>query len=433
MPIKVQLQERQFMDKVRDQTSEKTEMLLHKAKTIIEDYQRSQVRQGGSFNIFSILGVGADEVKHCAFFYDLLNPKGSHSLDSLFLQLFLEAVLQIKNFEMQDIVVEREKDIGRARLDLYISNRKEFIIIEAKIYERVSWEQLSRYQEWAKKQQGKKFHLYCLTLQGDEAEDKENEKTQFQFLSFASDILAWIEKCMQLEQVQAIPQIREILKQYSVVLKKITDQNPEGLEMNLTQLLLQNDNLAIADKLSKAIAATKAALEMKFWQAVIEKINPTMQTLGFTYDSANYAFNHSFEEAIQKERAKKKGNIWFVYMLGYYRNDKNSELVISIGNSGYDERIYWSFGLFDMQKRENIAWNRNPDFTVLSSHLEQMGWIKEDEWCRYQYLSYDFNLHSEKICRLADNAQFTQICDAVSSELLALARQVAAERNNLLQ
>ncbi|MCY6354173.1 PD-(D/E)XK nuclease family protein [Clostridium sp. ZS2-4] len=46
------------------------------------------------------------EVKtHSTFIYELLNPQGSHNQEKVFLKLFVEKVLKIKDVDYKNIIV----------------------------------------------------------------------------------------------------------------------------------------------------------------------------------------------------------------------------------------------------------------------------------------------------------------------------------------
>ena len=64
---------------------------LKEISRVTEMYNRHRKLSGEEFNIFSVMSMEADEVfTHSALLAELLNPKGSHGLGSMPLQLFLK-------------------------------------------------------------------------------------------------------------------------------------------------------------------------------------------------------------------------------------------------------------------------------------------------------------------------------------------------------
>ena len=67
--------------------------LLEKVSTKIKYENKEKQKTAEDFNIFEILGVAHLEVStHSAFIANLLNPKGSHSQGTKFLEKFLEFI-----------------------------------------------------------------------------------------------------------------------------------------------------------------------------------------------------------------------------------------------------------------------------------------------------------------------------------------------------
>ena len=67
--------------------------LLTQVSSLSEKYDKILKETGEDFNIFKILKMESKEVKtHSAFLSELLNPKGSHGQNDIFLKLFIEVV-----------------------------------------------------------------------------------------------------------------------------------------------------------------------------------------------------------------------------------------------------------------------------------------------------------------------------------------------------
>ncbi|MCY6483004.1 PD-(D/E)XK nuclease family protein [Clostridium aestuarii] len=409
----------------------KVQALISQARTLIDKHNTIQKSTGGLFNIFSILNMERLEVKtHSAFIYELLNPQGSHNQEKVFLKLFVEKVLKIKDLDYKNIIVEREKSIGKyGRLDLSIENEDILIIIELKIDAEDQYEQLKRYENYAKTK-NKKYKIFYLNLYGDEASEqstgKGDKKTNYKIISFKNHILKWIEACI--EKVALIPNIRESLNQYAILIRKITNGINGGMEMELKDLLLQGDNIEIADKLVKAIPLAKAEIEFKFWKEVHDTITAKMIELNFTDDEGSNVFNQEWIEYIIDQRKKKSGEVELYYTYGKYLG---KQLNFIIGKDGYDNNIYCSITLYDLKEEEWVKYKK--DFKDLADAVEKLGFNKKDSF-RYTYLDYDLNFNN-KIYKLLDKEEFDKAVKAVSKQVLELAKKVSKseEVNNLIK
>ena len=71
--------------------------LLAQINSTIKVYEKHAELSGEKFNVFSIMGMESDEVRtHSSIIGELLNPKGSHSLGSKPLELFIKHIFPFK-------------------------------------------------------------------------------------------------------------------------------------------------------------------------------------------------------------------------------------------------------------------------------------------------------------------------------------------------
>lgn len=242
---------------------------INQLKLIYDKHEELEKQTGEKFNIFSILNMERLEVRtHSAFLYELLNPKGSHCQKYEYLKLFIEMVLKIQNFDLENIIVDRERNIKElGRVDLVIENKEKLIIIEMKIDAGDQEEQLKRYSDYCKKT-GKEYKIYYLTLFGTDASEYstggDEKNVDYTPISFASDILNWLDACIRSGNTLFLPSIRESLRQYSKVVKKITNQVDGGLSMDIKEFLLKDNNLQIIDEVTKVVPYAKAEVEFNF-------------------------------------------------------------------------------------------------------------------------------------------------------------------------
>jgi len=224
----------------------------------------SNLRQE-SFNIFSILRKEYDEENlHSAFLWEMLRSNGSHGMGNIFLKIFVKEIL-ISDFTIDGTTnVYKEKKIEGGRVDIYIKNKnKQVIIIENKIYAGDQKKQLIRYSNHLKNIHVKSLELVYLTLDGIEADEISTKDKNlileagkdYQILSYRSDIIKWMNICLK-ESVE-YPTLRETIKQYIFLLKKLTGQLTNNLMENEINLELKKNYKAaklISDNLWKVQA-----------------------------------------------------------------------------------------------------------------------------------------------------------------------------------
>lgn len=220
--------------------------VLSDTKMIIEHNRKLTIAKGEHFNMFSVLGIETKENKtHSAFLSELLNPKGSHKMGGVFLQLFLDSINHNKQFKTEEdkffdvasasvrveksvgtINLKKEKGEDRSeasggRIDIYLKDgNKNIISIENKIHADDKEAQIQRYYN----HETNKNTVYYLTLKGEEPKEYsrlslESGKDFFN-LSYRDDIINWLELC--LKEVPNFTGLREAINQYILLIKKLT-------------------------------------------------------------------------------------------------------------------------------------------------------------------------------------------------------------------
>ena len=205
---------------------------------------------GLCFNIFDILQLTSSEVRlHSSILASLLRPE-IHGAKSEFLKEFL----RIPKIEKRSIkldcsktIVEVEKYIGPlsettgGRIDLYVSDGNNHLIIENKIYAGDQKNQLLRYHNFKPE-----ANMIYLTLFGSEP-SKESlgglKADSIICLSYKDDIIPWLSKCVQI--AANLPYVRETINQYINTLSQLTNsymtQNNDIIE-----LIKKPDNIGAA-------------------------------------------------------------------------------------------------------------------------------------------------------------------------------------------
>lgn len=240
----------------------------------IELIEELQKHRGDKFNIFSILKMERLEVNtHSAFLYELINPKGTHYQDDKYLRIFIDEVLEIKDFDFKKVKVGRETFTNNSRrIDFTIENEDYYIAIEMKIDATDQDNQLSDYFEYAEKQK-KKFKVYYLTLDGKDASEKSfknREIIDYERISFQFHILNFMEK--SIEKSANLPIIRESLIQYKNLILNITNQTTQELQMEIIEIIKNPEMAKAATYMSKNLAYAWAEREFLFWEKLEEKL-----------------------------------------------------------------------------------------------------------------------------------------------------------------
>lgn len=253
--------------------------LLQQISQLSKHYEEIANLSGENFNIFQIIKLTTEEVRiHSRFLAELLNSKGSHGQGSLFLQLFIKQ-LNLKEIDYSNYKVSIEKHIGSINeerneggiLDIIISDYKNnCIVIENKINAGDQDKQLVRYSNYCKGY--KNSSLIYLTLDGKDAQDYSKENlvsgTDYQVISYSSDIILWLENCRK--EVATLPIIREGITHYINLIKHLTNQSINKIMKDeILKIIINNpESLEAANIMAREVNRAKHAIQWKFWKAL---------------------------------------------------------------------------------------------------------------------------------------------------------------------
>lgn len=255
--------------------------------------QEERNRKGENYNLFSILNIERYELKHSALIANLLDPEGSHGCGDAFLRAFFEIALKEGAYPFKDCTLPHSYteyytgpiagDTG-GRIDILVESKSSHygLIIENKIYAGDQDKQLTRYDNYGKETFGAdKYLLAYLTLYGYDASKestatKSAEEVGYLRLSYAEDILRWLEQCARLAYDK--PLVRESLNQYIRTIKQLTyqDMNPKNIRkiINLAvdhpevvaTLSSKRDAIAQGIRKKYIFAKLKEYADQKGWQ-----------------------------------------------------------------------------------------------------------------------------------------------------------------------
>ena len=278
--------------------------------------QEERHRKGENYNLFSILNIERYELKHSALIANLLDPKGSHGCGDAFLRAFFEIALKERAYPFEDCTHLHSYteyytgpiagDTG-GRIDILVESKSKSshygLIIENKIYAGDQDKQLTRYDNYGKETFGADGYLLVyLTLYGCDASKestatKSAEEVGYLRLSYAEDILRWLEQCVRLADNK--PLVRESLNQYIRTIKQLTyqDMNQENIQ---TIIDLAVDHPEVVATLSSKRDAIAQGIRKKY---IFDKLKEYADQKGWLYDDSESSYN----EEEPKIRFRKEG------------------------------------------------------------------------------------------------------------------------------
>ncbi len=281
--------------------------LLANAHRITAHQDEIKMLRGEHFNIFSVLNmVHKENATHSAFLAELLNPHGSHKMGIIFLNHFLKTIEYPGKLDVKTASVHVEKHIGTrndqdktgGRVDIFISDKNEFsIAIENKIYAGDQHAQVERYVNFNKD----KNTVYYLTLKGDEPSEASTGKLRsgnldYYCISYSVTIMQWLGQC--LKETAEQPILRETIRQYIHLIKKLTNQLSDNIMANEVDDIIRKNYQAaklIADNIGKVeveaaysfMSDLKKDIEMKLgsdWTVLLDAdLNKPWSGLSITY------------------------------------------------------------------------------------------------------------------------------------------------------
>ena len=307
--------------------------------------QEERNRKGENYNLFSILSIERYELKHSALIANLLDPEGSHGCGDAFLRAFFEIALKGTAYPFEDCTLPHSYteyytgpiagDTG-GRIDILVKNESSHygqsshygLIIENKIYAGDQDRQLTRYDNYGKEIFGADGYLLVyLTLYGYDASKestatKSAEEVGYLRLSYAEDILRWLEQCARLAYDK--PLVRESLNQYIRTIKQLTyrDMNQENIPKIID---LAVDHPEVVATLSSNRDAIAQGIRKKYIFAELKKY---ADQKGWLYDDSGSSYN----EEEPKIRFRKEG--W------------SGSIIISADSEGKKSNYGWWMNLW---------------------------------------------------------------------------------------
>ena len=279
-----------------------------------QSQQEERNRKGENYNLFSILSIERYELKHSALIANLLDPKGIHGCGDAFLRAFFEIALKGTAYPFESSTPPQSYtehytgpivgDTG-GRIDILVESKSSSygLIIENKIYAGDQDKQLTRYDNYGKETFGADGYLLVyLTLYGCDASKestatKSAEEVGYLRLSYAEDILRWLEQCAQLAYDK--PLVRESLNQYIRTIKQLTYQDMNQKDIKKI-IYLAVDHPEVVATLSSKRDAIAQGIREKY---IFAKLKEYADQKGWLYDDNESSYN----EKEPKIRFRKEG------------------------------------------------------------------------------------------------------------------------------
>ena len=407
------------------------EIMLRQAAAISEKYELLRKETGSYFNIFEIADIATKEVKICRVIYELLSPLGCHYQGSVYLKLFMETVLGIENVdedELHSAKVFRERIIDeKRRIDLLIETNKRMIPIEVKIYAKEQSDQCYDYYEYVLK-----FNkiitpqLFYLTRFGNEpssaggltCSDDKHSSSNIICISFAQDILRWLELCLKETETLKLAPIREVLLQLMLTIRRFTGQM-EDREMKELISLLRTSSVFMhgADKMREAIPEE---LMMDLFDAIAGKVkdeigeNEQNKSLWYYKDCIDgyYKYDKSTWPGINyfyKHHEASKSDIWV-------RIEIDHKMFVGYANT------------LDGKHTPNVV-GEDVTKSLVQKTTDGVSGGDKSWWIAWKYItldypeSPDFKNHNEAFYALFDKEYFEKYTGECAKAIVAMLKE----------
>lgn len=413
-------------------TEDKYTSFFEEIKKFKEKQQQQKQRGLNDFNLLSTVRNYHDEVYlHSTMIGALLDPKGLHYQDTLFVENFLD-VLKLKDFELElnniTVLVEYHD------IDLYITDSNKHIIIENKIWAADQPCQIIKYINIIKEENDlyvdddKKIEdIYVLYLTPDdtkkvsfehvirnkyisfkidgndkldECSKRENTKNlvpnglknyqvKYKKINYKDDILNWLRLC--LEEVQNITNLNESVKQYISVVEMVNN-NYKGKIMSLSEKLEDEENFAIAYDVYKVFNETCAVKEKEFWNTLMGKVSNISGYIGIENKRDGKIQQELLDEKVVMRARLSKGNS---SQINIHFNVKDN-IRLMLGSDNRSDEVY-----LVIYKKDWISIDKTTveDNNIIETINKIDGYtFKQKRWCYGEsILKNTISLRNEKL------------------------------------
>lgn len=366
--------------------------ILRQVNLTINKHNEISNLTGKNFNIFEILNVQSDELKHSSFISSLLDVTGNHGQQDLFLIEFIKVlssksyigqknIQSLNSYNCKSSKIQTEHFIGNitfnedegGRIDILLDDDHSRIIIENKIYAGDQYKQLIRYHNF-----DPKAVLIYLTLNENNPEahsyqsDEKSliEGVDFISISYEIEIVQWITNCIQIAYDK--PHIRETLNQYLILLNKLTNKNKLDKMTNEIVDLLTNEFTAFQTIINSKDLVYRKLLSILNDQ--LKYINADVQLVSFDLSDRKESSFSFTNDILEKNnliiKFEFEGNNFKDFAFGFCKENPNMEM---------DANFY--------DPLKNLFKNA---FSEINTTISWPAWIY---YHKYRYWSNDYNRH----------------------------------------
>jgi len=175
-------------------------------------------------NIFQILRISKNEIRHSNFLSWLLDPNQSHKLGDIFLKRFLREVFSSDKFGNIDQVDVEGMDLSKVEIqrewkniDILIKLENVVVCVENKVLSKEHSDQLKRYKEIIENQFPNHHQTFVyLTPEGDTSED---ESDTYEPISYGF-IVESLDRIISVYGESLNEQVKNYIKDYITIIKR---------------------------------------------------------------------------------------------------------------------------------------------------------------------------------------------------------------------
>ena len=403
-----------------------------------DKYKKLAVDTGEGFNIFSILDIETDEVKHSRFLAFLLNPKNSHGQGDIFLNLFLKRISKdlgensgtciFERNELSNFRVQPEVVTDRGRIDILLIKDDACIVIENKIDAEDQHGQLERYYQYARsrKIQDDRIILIYLTKFGRNPTRESLGHLDLEkvlCISYKKHVTTWLKVCMRNKNIQRVPHMRETLFQYCELLKKLTGQlTMRGkLTMEIADKFKKNENYSLIPHLEQGILEFRAQIQFKFWK----ELTKSMEDNGFSkhcYQSPDEASKEKIRIFCDPNRQRSNG-LGLTFYMPHQPNQLLEKHEIAIRVEVESGSIFYGIILFEHKCRVQDCNNerfeyldeiRGDNCSLSPRNQWWIGW----EWPTEEIKLPNGNSENDRISDLLNSDKLNYLVEALVADVL---------------
>ena len=371
------------------------------------------------FNVFSVLRSASDEVNlHSRVLQAVLDHTDPQSGKRDNLREFVSQVANGADFELERGTVHREA----GGVDLLISNGREAIVVENKIWAGDQDQQLLRYRDalLAQGYDDDAIRLVYLTPYGHKPSAQSLggiPVERVRCVSYRDDLPDWLVACQR--RAFDEPALRESIAQYVDLIRKLTRTDYESETMTeLKKLLLENDNVVLAHRVAQALVPAVTELVVAFYGYVDRSLRKEIGDLPDRDPDWSYLAEHEAVRYCVAGRGSDRDS-------GLYYRVEDGVWLYAGGSNRLTVAVYCLEGEHTQRHGElkqalagmggrHLAWNWAP----WARYLDQLpSWDVPGEWLHIR----NANEYTLGFLSSGENAQANLVLDLCNSTRAVLA------------